>query len=117
MKKLTQQFGRHYLIEMIGCDSEKIKFVKNVRKTMLCAAEKSKSTILKHFFHQFKPAGVTGILLIAESHLSIHTWPEKNYAAIDIFTCGKMNTETAIDEFKKGFNAKKVTYKIYPRGF
>ncbi len=117
MEKLSQQFGKHYLIEMMECDSEKIKFVENVRQTMLRAAKKSNATILKHFFHQFKPTGVSGIVVIAESHLSIHTWPEKNYAAIDIFTCGEMDIKTAIDEFKKGFNAKKATYNIIPRGF
>lgn len=117
MEKLCQQVGKHYLIEVIDCDPDKIKFVANVRTAMLCAAEKSNSTILKYFFHQFEPIGVSGILLIAESHLSIHTWPEKKYAAIDIFTCGKMDIKAAIDELEKDFNAKKVTYKIIPRGF
>jgi S-adenosylmethionine decarboxylase proenzyme len=117
MDKLDQEFGKHYLIEMIECDSEKIKFVENVRKIMLRAAKKSKATILKHFFHQFQPTGVSGIVVIAESHLSIHTWPEKNYAAIDIFTCGKMDIKTVLDEFKNGFSAKKSTYNIIPRGF
>lgn len=113
-KKKT--FGDHYLVEFIGCCPDKMNKTRQVREVLLRAAEKSKATILKSYFHQFKPNGVSGVILIAESHFSIHTWPEDNYAAFDILTCGKMYPQRAINEIKKAFEAKKILVKKIPRG-
>jgi len=118
MEKINKEFGKHYIVELIGCDVEKIKVIKDVKKAFLHAARKSKATILKHFFHQFKPYGVTGIILIAWSHFAVHTWPEDNYVSLDILTCGEeMCPEIAINELKNSFNAKKTKVKILARGF
>ena len=114
---MRKEFGRHFLVEFIGCDAEKIKYVDDVKEIFLRAAEKSNATILNSCFHQFDPAGVSGLIFIAESHFSIHTWPEESYAAFDVFTCGEMQPELAIEEMRQGFCAQKVEAQIIPRGF
>jgi len=80
--------GTHLLVELHGCDPDKLKHVDVVRDIMVSAAQACKATVLDAAFHEFNPFGVSGIVVIAESHLSIHTWPEYRYAALDIFTCG-----------------------------
>ncbi len=121
-KKVTQaniiknKYGQHYLIELIHCDGEKLKFVPAVKKVLLQAAKKSKAKLLKSYFHQFRPFGVSGVLFIKESHFSIHTWPEDNYAGVDIQTCGFMYPQRAIEELKNKFYAQKVKVRIFRRG-
>jgi len=80
--------GTHLLVELHGCDPDKLKRVDVVKDIMVSAAQACKATVLDVAFHEFNPFGVSGIVVIAESHLSIHTWPEYRYAAVDIFTCG-----------------------------
>ena len=117
MNVTHKEFGKHYLVELIGCDPGRLKHVTHVQKLLLQAARKSNATILKHFFHQFEPAGVTGIILITESHFFIHTWPDDQYAALDIFTCGAMEPKAAIENLKKSFRAKKVKIRTIVRGY
>lgn len=81
--------GRHLLVEYHGCDPEILNDLEMVKKFMLEAASESGATVLDASFHYFTPQGVSGVVVIAESHLAIHTWPEYGYAAVDIFTCGK----------------------------
>ncbi len=114
---MKKEYGKHYLVELMDCDPAKLKTVKEVRQILLKAAEKSKATVVKHFFHQYKPYGVTGIILISESHFSVHTWPQDKYAAFDILTCGKMFPQRAVKELEKGFRAKRVKVKVVRRGF
>lgn len=113
---MEKEFGKHYVVELVACHTEKIKFVKDVQEVMLRAAEKSRAVILEYHFHQFDPVGVSGFILIRESHFSIHTWPDSRYAALDIFTCGKMEPQLAIDEVKSSFEAGEVKIKTLPRG-
>ena len=80
--------GKHLLLELKGCDKEVLNDVSFLRSTMLAAASECGATVLGESFHQFSPQGVSGVVIIAESHLFIHTWPEYDYAAADIFTCG-----------------------------
>ena len=117
MAKLKKEFGKHYLVELIDCNAAKIKRVKDVKPILLKAVQVSQATMIKNFFHQYKPMGVTGIVLIAESHFSVHTWPENGYVTFDILTCGKMKPMAAINYLKKSFQAKKVNLKIFSRGF
>jgi len=81
--------GKHLLLELKGCNPELLNDLEYVRNAMVGAAEAVGATIVGETFHRFKPQGVTGVLAIAESHLSVHTWPEHGYAAADIFTCGE----------------------------
>jgi len=89
----NKYLGRHLIIEVYGCSFEKLNDAEKLRKVMISAAKRAGATILGDFFHKFNPHGVSGIVVIAESHISIHTWPEYGYAAIDIYTCGDIDVE------------------------
>jgi len=80
--------GKHLLLELKDCDKEVLNDVGFLKGALLAAATECGATVLGESFHQFNPQGVSGVMVIAESHLFIHTWPEYGYAAADIFTCG-----------------------------
>lgn len=80
--------GRQILIEFYECSSEVLNDLDKIRRCMVEAAERSGAHVVEEVFHMFSPHGVSGSVVIAESHLSIHTWPEYGYAAVDLFTCG-----------------------------
>lgn len=81
--------GRHVLLELHDCDRDILGDPVRIEQIMKDAAEAARATIVKSVFHQFNPFGVSGVVVIAESHLAIHTWPEYGYAAVDLFTCGE----------------------------
>ena len=83
--------GRHLLGEFYGCDRDLLDDVEAVTDLLLAAATAVGATVVAHAFHRYEPHGVSGTLLIAESHLSVHTWPEHGYVAVDIFTCGGLD--------------------------
>ena len=87
-KKLSHQ-SKHFLLELYRCDSEKLNDESFLRCSLNRAAKLAKATVLNLISNKFDPQGVTAIALLAESHISIHTWPENNYSAVDIFTCGQ----------------------------
>ena len=80
--------GKHCILELYDCDSSKLDDEVFLRSAITQAAERAGATLLNLITHQFQPQGVTGLALLAESHISIHTWPEAGYAAVDVFTCG-----------------------------
>ena len=80
--------GKHLLLELKDCDKEVLNDIGFLKGALLAAATECGATVLGESFHQFNPQGVSGVMVIAESHLFIHTWPEYGYAAADIFTCG-----------------------------
>ena len=82
--------GRHLLVEMKECDPAILDNTDRIRDIFVNAARKAKATIVQEVFHRFSPYGVSGVVVIAESHLSIHTWPEYCYAAVDVFTCNSL---------------------------
>ena len=81
--------GTHLILDLRDCKPELLDDVGYIRQAMIGAVDEAGATIVGESFHKFDPLGVTGIIAIAESHLSIHTWPEHGYAAADIFTCGE----------------------------
>ena len=81
--------SKHLLLELYRCDSEKLNDESFLRCTLSRAAKLANATVLNLISNKFEPQGVTAIALLAESHISIHTWPESNYSAVDIFTCGR----------------------------
>ena len=88
-----------------------------LRKILVTAAKKASATPLKVIIHTFAPQGITGVVLLAESHIAVHAWPEYDYMAIDIFTCGdKSLPEKALEYFKKEFSPKRVEVKKIKRG-
>jgi S-adenosylmethionine decarboxylase len=80
--------GTHLVVEISGCNPQILGDAIQVRAALLAAAHAARAHVLNVFVHQFQPTGVTGIVALEESHLSIHTWPERAYAAVDIYTCG-----------------------------
>lgn len=81
--------GTHLLVELKDCNSKILNDVKKIEDILVTAAKEAKATIIESRFHKFSPFGISGVVVIAESHLTIHTWPEYGYAAVDIFTCGE----------------------------
>ncbi len=81
--------SKHLLLELYRCDYEKLNDESFLRCAISKAAKLANATVLNLISNKFEPQGVTAIALLAESHLSIHTWPESHYSAVDIFTCGK----------------------------
>ena len=89
MNERPKALGTHLLLEMNECDAMVLDDMALVKQALFAAAEEAGATVVGEVFHKFSPVGVTGIVCIAESHISIHTWPEHGYAAADIFTCGE----------------------------
>ncbi len=108
--------GKHCILELYECDEHKLNDEAFVRTTISRAAKESGSQLLNLITHRFEPQGVTGLALLAESHISIHTWPESNYAAVDVFTCGdQTDPEKACDFLRKGFDSNEFSLKILRR--
>ena len=80
--------GKHCILELYGCNRARLDDEAFLRDTITTAAKQAGATLLNLITHRFAPQGVTGLALLAESHISIHTWPESGYAAVDVFTCG-----------------------------
>lgn len=99
--------GQHILVEFMGCDPEVLNEVTTVEQGMMEAADRSNATIINSTFHYFSPYGVSGVVVVQESHLAVHTWPEYQYAAVDLFTCGDMvDPWKAFDHLKNVFKAQ-----------
>lgn len=112
-----EALGRQILVEFYDCDSDKINDVSFVESAFLEATRKSKATIISHNFHKFSPHGISGVVVIAESHVTIHSWPEYNYAAVDIFTCGDTIDPWVIQEYlKEAFDSKNISSMEMKRG-
>ncbi len=98
--------GRQLTIEYYKCGANALLNKDQVEKAMLKAAEDSGANIISSSFHKFEPQGVSGVVIIAESHFTIHAWPEYNYAAVDIFTCGNnIDLEIAVNSMKNSFQS------------
>ena len=109
--------GTHLLLELRQCNPRLLDDLNFVKETMIAAAEFMDAQIIGESFHRFKPQGVTGVLSIAESHLSIHTWPELNYAAADIFTCGaSFQPQAAAQIIIDRMESKDPSIQIIKRG-
>lgn len=109
--------GTHLLIDLRECNPEILKSLDKVRNALVSAAKEAKATIVDISFHEFNPFGISGVVVIAESHLTIHTWPEYNYAAVDIFTCGEViKPEVAASYLIKQFECKSPSIVEMKRG-
>jgi len=112
-----QALGRQILVELYDCDRDLLNSQEFIRKAMIAAVEKANATIVASTFHHFSPHGISGVVVIAESHVAVHTWPEYGYAAVDVFTCGESidpwiihsdlkdtlrSSSTSVTEIKRG---------------
>ena len=109
--------GVHLLLDLENCDQKILDDLNIIKQTLIIAAQKSGAQIMGETFHKFTPVGVTGIVSIAESHISIHTWPEFNYAAVDIFSCGEdFDLESCVKVISDNLKCKHITKKTIKRG-
>ena len=114
-QKLSHQ-SKHLLLELYRCDFEKLNDELFLRCALNTAAKLAKATVMNLISNKFEPQGVTAIALLAESHISIHTWPESNYSAVDIFTCGKnMLPELASQYLIETLNAEEHFLRVLKR--
>tara|TARA_Y100001968_G_scaffold227557_1_gene210303 strand:+ start:1130 stop:1597 length:468 start_codon:yes stop_codon:yes gene_type:complete len=112
----NKNVGRHCILELYQCDHAKLNDEAFIRTTLTASAKIAGATLMNLLTHSFKPQGVTGLALLAESHISIHTWPEIGYAAIDVFTCGDHTMpEKACKLLFKEFLAKDFSFKNIAR--
>tara|TARA_B100000242_G_scaffold255089_1_gene198006 strand:+ start:151 stop:585 length:435 start_codon:yes stop_codon:yes gene_type:complete len=108
--------SKHLLLELYKCDYEKLNDESFLRCTLSRAARLAKARVLNLMSNKFEPQGVTAIALLAESHISIHTWPESNYSAIDIFTCGQnMKPELASQHLIEALKAEEHILRVIQR--
>ncbi len=109
--------GQHVLAEFFECDPNTLNSIDKVEKYMVDAALECGATIVQKCFHMFNPYGVSGVVIISESHLAIHTWPELGYAAVDLFTCGdKCDPKISYEFLKKKFHCQNATFTELKRG-
>lgn len=109
--------GRHIMAEYHGCQASVIGDVESVRRIMLELARRMNATIVTDVFHAFNPHGVSGVVVIAESHAAIHTWPEHGIASVDIFTCGaNIDPSAALEYLKQAFGAARRSVMEINRG-
>lgn len=109
--------GKHWLVEFYGCPPVRLSGVKEVEQILCEAASEAGATIVETRFHQFAPWGVSGIVIIQESHLSIHTWPEHGFAAFDLFTCdAEILADKTLALLKTAFGAAHMVVRQFDRG-
>ncbi len=113
-----ETLGRHILAEVYDCEEDILNSVIGVEEIMVSAAQEAGASVREVAFHKFAPQGVSGVVVIAESHLTIHTWPELGYAAVDVFTCGdEVDPWVACEFIFEKLGAGRVTASEMKRGY
>ncbi|WP_062199121.1 adenosylmethionine decarboxylase [Massilibacterium senegalense] len=109
--------GRHVIAELWGCDFDKINDMDFIERTFVEAALKAGAEIREVAFHKFAPHGVSGVVIISESHLTIHSFPEHGYASIDVYTCGdRIDPNVAAEYIAEALGSTKREHLEVPRG-
>ena len=114
---INHGLGRHVLVECYDAGFEALNDLERIRDAMLRATTVMQTTMLSERFHKFAPQGVSGAVVIAESHLTIHTWPELGYAAIDFFTCGECDPLQGFQVLAKAIGSGTMKVSEFVRGF
>lgn len=107
--------GTHCILELYGCSGSRLDDPGFVRQALRDAAIAAEATLLGEVVHEFDPQGVTALALLSESHISIHTWPEMQYAAVDVFTCGSAKPEQGCHYLIEAFQASNHTLQVMKR--
>jgi S-adenosylmethionine decarboxylase proenzyme len=101
-----QSLGQHHLMELYSCDASLIDDQEVVRRLMVEGARRSGATVVGEHFHKFAPQGVSGVVILAESHFAVHTWPEHGFVAVDLFGCGnRLDIPACFDFMEREFGA------------
>ncbi len=109
--------GQHLILELYGCDAAVLSSVPAVQEAMIAGARAADASIIDSIFHHFEPYGVSGVVVIAESHFAIHTWPEHEFASVDLFTCGdRTRPWEAFKTVKRLFKATHFSVMKLERG-
>jgi len=112
-----QGLGRHVLAEVYGCEFRTLNDLEKIREILVSAALTAGADVRETAFHRFSPQGVSGVVVISESHIAIHTWPELGYAALDVFTCGeRVDPWVALKAIVDDFGSTNVTAQEVKRG-
>ncbi len=112
-----QALGRHVLCEYYNCDRELLNRPETIRSELVAAVRLAGATPLHEVVHAFSPHGVTGVVVIAESHFAIHTWPEHGFAAVDLFTCGdSVDPYKAFEHLRSALHAESHSVVEIRRG-
>jgi S-adenosylmethionine decarboxylase len=115
--EFASKLGRHVLADLYDCDPALLDDVSLVERALRSAAHAAGATIVGAAFHRFAPQGASGVLLVAESHLSVHTWPEHRFAAADLFTCSpSLDADAALTVLRGMFGAARLVVRDLPRG-
>ncbi len=109
--------GRHLILEVYDCPSQCLDDPEAIRRLLLDAARGAGATVIDSMVHRFTPQGVSGVVVIAESHLTIHTWPDLGCAALDIFSCSpEIDLEQIGERLARGLGARRVDARVVERG-
>lgn len=109
--------AQHTLLEMHECDPVRLRDTEALRPLVLEAIRASGGTVVTEIFHNFSPHGVSGVVVIAESHVAIHTWPEHGYAAVDIFSCSaKLDHQRIGELIAEAVASQRRSVRTVPRG-
>ena len=108
--------GTHILVDLFGVDPTVLDDEEALRNCLLNASKAMKATVLGSLSYRFQPFGVTALVSLAESHISMHTWPESGYAAVDIYTCGSLNPGDAMEYIEQTLKPKTSAKTTVQRG-
>lgn len=108
--------GRHLLAEFYDCETDALNDPAQIERLMNEAARLSGATVVQSVFHTFSPHGVSGVVVVEESHLAVHTWPEHSYAAVDYFSCGDVDCDAAVRYLEERLGPARLETKEVPRG-
>jgi S-adenosylmethionine decarboxylase len=106
--------GVHLIVDLHG--AKRLNDIEHIEATLRRCVEAAKATLLHIHLHHFQPNGVSGVAVLAESHISIHTWPDAGYAALDVFMCGSADPDKCIPVLREAFSAKRVGVNEILRG-
>tara|TARA_R110000796_G_scaffold155893_5_gene272464 strand:- start:254 stop:628 length:375 start_codon:yes stop_codon:yes gene_type:complete len=113
---LKTSLGTHITWDVYNCNAESLSFIPKVKEVLNAIVEELQLSKVNESFKQFEPIGVTGFILLEESHVSIHSWPEHQFAAVDIFSCKPFDAEKIQKLLMSSFNSDKVIIKQIERG-
>jgi S-adenosylmethionine decarboxylase proenzyme len=109
--------GTQVVLDLYECRTDRLDDIAWVETTMTGAARAAGATIVEAIFHQFAPWGISGVVVISESHLAIHIWPENRYAAVDVFTCGAtVDLDRAVGHLTSAFETQRFATRRFHRG-